>query len=180
MDAKAMAEALKGPVVMLPRFAWVPLIGRWLGRKLPARKYVGKILSYIEFMPFQAEFTRAQETMCEGCGETLKVPSEPPEGIELPEYLGCRCDEPPRPKRRVEEEEFKNVCVAFIRAQGFPVRAVMALPGQVLHQVLMHFFWVQTGASLPREIAALMNGSDLPSRASAEPEVRKTVEELSG
>ena len=72
MDAQSMTESIKPPVVRLPRFSWVPLIGAWLGRLFPAKDYTGRVLSYLEFMPWQQKMARAMAVVCEGCQKTLR------------------------------------------------------------------------------------------------------------
>lgn len=146
VDAAALARAFEPPVVVLPRLAWVPVIGRLLARILPPKRHVGRVLSALEFQPFQAAFARAFTFECVTCGKRKTACECPPER---------RDHRSPMP-----DEELGRLCRDFIRAQGFPVNGLMALPGSALDQVMQELFICQTRANLPRRTADLTNGSD--------------------
>ncbi|MHC4647629.1 MAG: hypothetical protein ACYTBJ_19355 [Planctomycetota bacterium] len=180
MDARAMAQAIKAPVVILPRLNWVPLFGAWLGRVLPPKRYQGKVLSYMEFLPYQQQMAKAQQIICEGCQKPLRQAPEPPAGVDGPEWFGCVCEGDPVPGRAFNEEEWAEVCKDFIGAQGLPVRGVMMLPGSVLLEVMQELFLFQTGANSPRQVMermVQMSGKGSRSKDSVRPKgenVRKT------
>ena len=167
MDAKSMAQAIKPPVVRLPRFSWVPFIGAWLGRHLPAKEYSGRVMSYMEFLPWQQKMAKAQDTICLGCRKTLRKAPESPEGVDGPEWFGCSCEGEPEPGKHYTEDEWAEVCIGFVKAQGLPVRAIFSLPGMILLEVMQELFLFQTGMNSPRivmEKMAQMSGNGSPSR----------------
>ena len=172
MDAATMARAIKPPVVWLPRLTWVPLIGGWLGRSLPGRKYTGRVLGYLEFLPFQSEMAKAQAVDCAGCGKTLRPAPKSPEGVDGPEWFGCVCEDAPDPVPHFTEEAWVKVCEGFIMAQGFPLGPMFALPGSVLVEVMEELFLCQTRANLPRKVTEKMDqtsGNDSLPKDSGKP-----------
>ena len=153
IDADALASAYEPPVVVLPRLAWLPLVGGLLSRVLPPKRHVGRVLSYQEFQPFQRAFVKATRLECDRCGA--------PE----PE---CACPEELREIRSaMTEEESERVFRRFIRAQGLPVRPMLALPFGALYEVLEELFTLQTRANLPRPNRT--SGSDSPPGESTRP-----------
>ena len=169
-----MAESIKPPVVRLPRFSWVPLIGAWLGRLFPAKDYTAKVLSYLEFMPWQQKMARAMATICEGCGKTLSPAKSYIPEIPLPEWLGCACDGEPVPGKAYTEEEWAEICVGFVKVNGLPVRAMFNLPGMILLEVMEALFLFQTGINSPRKVMEKMSQmSGTASQSKAEEMPRK-------
>ena len=172
MDAQSMVEGIEPPVVRLPRFSWVPFIGAWLGRRFSPKDYPGRVLSYLEFMPWQQKMARAMAVVCEGCQKTLRPAPESPEGVDGPQWFGCVCEGEPVAGKAYTEEEWFEICVGFVKVQGLPVRALFRLPGMVLLEVMEALFLFQTGINSPRKVMekmALMNGNDPPSKEDGMP-----------
>lgn len=115
IDTEMRVREIDGgvPVVAYPRFGWVPIVGKWLARLLPRKKYKGRVIGVVDWFGFLRRFQELGDD---------RVDEMTIEEIQA------------RGKKRAE------LTNDFLAACGLPVKRTLRLPGSVVEEIVSSFF----------------------------------------